>query len=81
MIATNEPKVRCLDCCEVFEMPATAQCECGSRQIRPVLPLEESVRDLLAELDTLKDLQGAVNARVNKAIDVAEKMLRAMEKS
>lgn len=51
---TTATQARCAECATVQDIPAVAECEhCGSSQLRRVDPLEDALRDVLAELDVL----------------------------
>jgi primosomal protein N' len=75
-------KARCRECQRTFTLPVIGKCpHCDSRQIGRVSPLEEPVRDLLAEVDTARAEGRLALERLDRIADAAEKLLKAVSAS
>jgi primosomal protein N' len=62
-------KAVCRECGEVQEIPAVAKCaECESNKLARVDPMEEPLRDTLAELDILLQDNATHRERILAAI-------------
>lgn len=74
-------KARCHECQRTFTLTAIAQCPyegCRSRQVGRVSPLEEPMRDLLAEVDTARAENKLALERLDRIAAAAEKLLKAV---
>src|SRR4051812_13401266 len=67
--AEEQTRARCHECQRSFPLPAVGRCpfdDCRSTQIGPISPLEQPMRDLLAEIDTLRAEHKLAEERIER---------------